>query len=196
MLASISATTSSHYIQAHSLINLHIIHAPPCALDTSDARSNGFQIYSPLRLPSVSSIDPSSSSNEHSKEVFGTFTRDQLLYVMQLLNSNPSSSPILSNSSKSIPYFALCRKLGVGAVDGMVRGRILELRWSDTITDEDEPEVGPSSMGSADGSSSLKVKERKEWKGPIVLPTTRVIGYAMRQVLKEYECDNLDEILE
>lgn len=38
--------------------------------------------------------------------------------------------------ARSLPYFLLCRELGARAVDGMVRGRILDLRWTDPITKE------------------------------------------------------------
>lgn len=53
----------------------------------------------------------------------------------------------------------------------MVRGRILELRWSRTITREG---------GDIDCEDDESV-------GPILLPTTPVVRYAMRQVIKEYE---------
>ena len=35
-----------------------------------------------------------------------------------------------------LPYFNLCRELGVRAVDGMVKGRVLDLRWTETVTRE------------------------------------------------------------
>lgn len=35
-----------------------------------------------------------------------------------------------------LPYFNLCRELGVRAVDGMVKGRVLDLRWTETVTKE------------------------------------------------------------
>jgi hypothetical protein len=37
------------------------------------------------------------------------------------------------NGVRSLSYFALCRDIGVKAVDGMVRGRILDLRWTDIV---------------------------------------------------------------
>jgi hypothetical protein len=42
-----------------------------------------------------------------------------------------------------LPYFHLCRELGVRAVDGMVKGRVLDLRWTETVTKEngEEPRV-------------------------------------------------------
>lgn len=35
-----------------------------------------------------------------------------------------------------IPYFHLCRELGVRTVDGMIKGRVLDLRWTETVTKE------------------------------------------------------------
>ncbi len=35
-----------------------------------------------------------------------------------------------------LPYFSLCRELGVRAVDGMVKGRVLDLRWTEPVTNE------------------------------------------------------------
>jgi len=35
-----------------------------------------------------------------------------------------------------LPYFHLCREIGVRAVDGMVKGRVLDLRWTETVTKE------------------------------------------------------------
>jgi len=34
---------------------------------------------------------------------------------------------------RALPYFLLCREIGVKAVDGMVRGRVLDLRWTDIV---------------------------------------------------------------
>ena len=52
---------------------------------------------------------------------------------MELLN-------VMSRLTKSdvdyLPYFALCREIGVRAVDGMVKGRVLDLRWTKTVTNE------------------------------------------------------------
>lgn len=54
------------------------------------------------------------------------FTATQLIKVMNKLTET-------ENGVRSLPYFALCREIGVKAVDGMVRGRILDLRWSDVV---------------------------------------------------------------
>jgi hypothetical protein len=62
------------------------------------------------------------------------FTAMQLLKVM---------SRLTQDNVRYLPYFILCRELGVRAIDGMVKGRILELRWTDAVTKEhvevDEP---------------------------------------------------------
>jgi hypothetical protein len=60
------------------------------------------------------------------------FTALQLLRVM---------SRLTQPGVRSLPYFMLCREFGVRAVDGMVRGRILDLRWMDPVTKE-----GPESL--------------------------------------------------
>lgn len=41
---------------------------------------------------------------------------------------------------RSLNYFMLCREFGARAIDGMVRGRILDLRWTEPVTREDAPE--------------------------------------------------------
>ncbi|KAJ2970279.1 hypothetical protein NUW54_g12762 [Trametes sanguinea] len=38
--------------------------------------------------------------------------------------------------ARSLPYFLLCREMGARAVDGMVKGRILDLRWTDPVSRE------------------------------------------------------------
>lgn len=53
------------------------------------------------------------------------FSAMQLLKVMSRL-SKPDT-PYL-------PYFHLCRELGVRAVDGMVKGRVLDLRWTECVS--------------------------------------------------------------
>ena len=49
----------------------------------------------------------------------------QLLKVMSRLSK--IDTPFL-------PYFHLCRELGVRAVDGMVKGRVLDLRWTESVS--------------------------------------------------------------
>lgn len=66
------------------------------------------------------------------------FSADQLLAVMRKLSEE---------GTHYIPYFPLCRELGVQAVDDMVRARVLELRWVDTITPEWSSEVAHMTEG-------------------------------------------------
>lgn len=152
---------SSHFLQAHALLNLHIIHsaqAPPhpsgAAADgagetiptpqsTHDGSqraihrlspppgsNTGFRIYSPLvsnphAAPPM--FAPSGGDGQDAPEFHADFTALQLLKVMNRL-AQPGA--------RSLPYFLLCREMGVRAVDGMVRGRILDLRWTEAITKE------------------------------------------------------------
>jgi hypothetical protein len=55
------------------------------------------------------------------------FSAMQLLKVM---------SRLAAPETHYIPYFHLCRELGVRAVDGMIKGRVLDLRWTETVTRE------------------------------------------------------------
>jgi hypothetical protein len=65
------------------------------------------------------------------------FTAVQLLKVMSRLTQEGY-----------LPYFLLCRELGVRAVDGMVKGRVLELRWTEPIISEQvEMERSPERPG-------------------------------------------------
>lgn len=85
---------------------------------------DGFPIYTPLAAPlrnfrtTASSAEPGYTSD---------FTALQLLRVM---------SRLTQPDARSLSYFMLCREFGVRAVDGMVRGRILDLRWMDPVTKE------------------------------------------------------------
>ena len=55
------------------------------------------------------------------------FTASQLIKVMIKLTENEDGP------ARALPYFPLCKEIGVKAVDGMVRGRILDLRWTDVV---------------------------------------------------------------
>lgn len=152
---------SSHFLQAHSLLNLHLIHSAPTSPGDEDSPSQGFQIYSSLR-----SASPHASPSPFGDADSGSdFRSSDLLRVMQRLQPG---------QERALPYFPLCRRLGAKAVDGMVRGRILELRWNATITEEGDP---------------LTAEEREKLRGsyPLVVPTTPVVRRAFGEVLKEYE---------
>ena len=62
------------------------------------------------------------------------FSAMQLLKVM---------SRLTQPDVQYLPYFLLCRELGVRAVDGMVKGRVLDLRWTETVSREngEEPQT-------------------------------------------------------
>lgn len=159
MLNTFAVKQSSHFLQAHALLNLHIIHSaqsPPRPSgsgtegageaapdpDTHDGSqraihrlspppgsNNGFRIYSPLVNPHAapSTFGATNGDGQDAPEFRADFTAIQLLKVMNRL-AQPGA--------RSLPYFLLCREMGVRAVDGMVRGRILDLRWTDPITKE------------------------------------------------------------
>jgi len=156
----ITPREGSHALQAHSLLNLQLIHSTPHPPDT-DSTSQGFKIYSPLRNAS-----PHAAPSPFGDSEGADFKPVDLLRIMQRLQPG---------ADDSLPYFPLCRELGARAVDGMVRGRLLELRWSAAVTDESGPR--------ADGQLKQKVV------GPVVLPTTSVVRWAMGEVLKEYEAE-------
>ena len=153
------ARQSTHFLQAHALLNLHLIHSSPSQPDDRDSPSQGFAIYSSLRAAS-----PHASPSPFGESDAAEFKAADFLRVMQHLQPG---------AKDSILYFPLCRKLGAQAVDGMIRGRLLELRWTEAITEE--------------GEISREAKlARREAVGPRVLPTTPVVRYAMGEVLEEY----------
>ena len=157
---------SSHFLQAHALLNLQLMHARKPAQPRSDGGEDesaaGFKIYSPLQgsTPAGTGSPTDSSSAD--------FTVQDLLQVMNRL---------APGRQEALPYFRLCRELGAQAVDGMVRGRILELRWSATVTEEGE------STGRLGGDED---KDEDRILGPVVVPTTPVIKFAMGKVLEEW----------
>ncbi|KAF7343412.1 hypothetical protein MVEN_01773600 [Mycena venus] len=201
---------SSHFLQAHALLNLHLIHSSQAA--TSEAEGSkgqvvnnrdaihpglgpaGFKIYSPITNPrGPSPYDNRSSAGYDSAD----FSAMELLKVMGRLGQP---------DVQFLPYFPLCREIGVRAVDGMVKGRVLDLRWT-------EPGVGScggrGSSGTAvdqdavsatisDGESDMvPVSEREllareaqdlyvEVVGCKLVPTP-IMKFAMREVIEEYE---------
>lgn len=152
---------SSHFLQAHSLLNLQIIHSSQAATggpgghdggDGANTNGNanttaetlhpglgpaGFKIYSPLSYPftPISMHPPVAAALGDSASFAGStsmglngppeFSAMQLLKVMSRLSK--VDTPYL-------PYFHLCRELGVRAVDGMVKGRVLDLRWTESVS--------------------------------------------------------------
>jgi hypothetical protein len=115
-----SAKASSHYAQAHALLNLQLIHASPALSSEEEdttAQAAGFGIYSPLR-PTGGDDNPTPQGND--------FTPMNLLEVCKRLLAE-----------NALPYFPLCRELGARAVDGLVKGKLRAarpLRWPLALT--------------------------------------------------------------
>ncbi|KAI0357825.1 hypothetical protein OH77DRAFT_1398212 [Trametes cingulata] len=150
---------SSHFIQAHALLNLHIIHSAQASTNgqapegsnagrppesqhasmhavhrlsppASAGVGSGFRIYSPLTAnphQSPPAVFASSTGGDEAPEFQADFSAYQLLKVMNRL-AQPGA--------RSLPYFLLCREMGARAVDGMVKGRILDLRWTEPVSRE------------------------------------------------------------
>ncbi|KAH8101751.1 hypothetical protein BXZ70DRAFT_931783 [Cristinia sonorae] len=190
----------SHFLQAHALLNLHVIHsaqAPPPEAERADAprteghtsaanastqalhqpsmsgvpvntSGNGFRIYSPLAVTadphaSPTTFQPTSSSSTPEPSATAAFTAIQLLKVMNRL-AQPGT--------RALSYFMLCREMGVQAVDGMVRGRILDLRWTDPISREGwDPRIAsmrfreshvPPQRGAGSSGTAVNEEEAEE----------------------------------
>ncbi|KII91712.1 hypothetical protein PLICRDRAFT_104574 [Plicaturopsis crispa FD-325 SS-3] len=209
---------SSHFLQAHALLNLHIIHSsqsmpPDNPAQPRDVNSStdaihtgihpnlgaaGFKIYSPITHPHGPQGD-GPDEDFHVPE----FSAMQLLKVM---------SRLAQPDVKQLPYFLLCREMGVRAMDGMVKGRVLDLRWTDAVTKEDSdpptrlrthhPDHG-SSGTAVDGAGSddeeiVPISDREAYGhddeddvddilGPKLVPISPIMRYAMREVVQEYE---------
>ena len=93
----------------------------------------GFRIYSPLTNPhqSPSAIFGAATTGGMNGEEAPVFQADfsafQLLRVMNRL-AQPRT--------RALPYFLLCREMGAKAIDGMIKGRILDLRWTEPVSRE------------------------------------------------------------
>ena len=72
-----------------------------------------------------------SSDDRSTTMVAGYYSAD--FSAMQLLKV---MSRLTQPDALYLPYFLLCRELGVRAVDGMIKGRVLDLRWTETVTRE------------------------------------------------------------
>lgn len=96
------------------------------------------------------------------------FSRKDLVYVMRKLVKTPFS----------LPYFELCRDIGTAQTDAMIKTRVLDLRWTGTVSPEQD---WIERCWSKDGV------ER-----PIVLPMTRIVRRAMEVVLGEIDAAGKD----
>ena len=92
----------------------------------------GFRIYSslmanPHQSPSTLYASNQNGGGSEAPEFQADFSAYQLLRVMNRL-AQPRT--------RSLPYFLLCREMGAKAIDGMVKGRILDLRWTEPVSKE------------------------------------------------------------
>ncbi|KAF8208189.1 hypothetical protein K438DRAFT_1813576 [Mycena galopus ATCC 62051] len=208
---------SSHFLQAHALLNLHLIHSSQAATEEPEESQGrvvsnpgaihprigpaGFKIYSPITNPHGPGSEDRSTAltTGYSAE----FSAMELLKVMGRL-AQPNV--------QYISYFPLCRELGVRAVDGMIKGRVLDLRWTEPVTDEYglehesthmrgagssgtavAQEQDPVSPTNSESSDMVPVSERELGRGDYVevvgckLVPTPIMKYAMREVIEEYE---------
>ncbi|KAF7293019.1 hypothetical protein MIND_01201200 [Mycena indigotica] len=177
---------SSHFLQAHALLNLHLVHTSqspssnamvPSSNRNSQVDSNkgrvrvssntptalhprlgpaGFRIYSPITNPNPQFASAGGGPGSGADYFSGAeFSAMDLLKVMGRLtspppaytsvNTNATLDPRRRNTNQSsipghdrqyLAYFPLCRELGVRAVDGLVKGRVLDLRWTECVTNE------------------------------------------------------------
>jgi len=152
---------SAIFTQAYTLLQFHM---------TNEI----FETYSPLSTATAWAGNSSSTSGSGAKpageEGTGRFSRDDLVHVMRKLVKPPYS----------LPYFSLCRTIGAPQADAMIKTRILDLRWTRTVTPELDRE---EEVWSKDGI------ER-----PIVLPMTRIVRKAMEVVLEELD-DGHDQVV-
>lgn len=161
---------SSHFLQAHSLLNLHIIHSSQSETSQPQATTAGASTTSHVNNPSLlhpnlgpagfRTYTPSTvghsiahpglaaaglSDDRVTAMVPGYYAADftamQLLKVMSRLagrSGRGSQAGTVQGPEEApyLPYFLLCREMGVRAVDAMVKGRVLGLRWTEPVTKE------------------------------------------------------------
>lgn len=109
--------------------------------------------YFYLLLIQVAVFSTSAPSNS------AEFTAMHLLKVM---------SRITQPGNTSLPYFLLCREIGVREVDGMVKGKVLDLRWTDCVSREDRDDRRSRAMGVASGIAALGIHAGAESSGTAV----------------------------
>ncbi|KIY49830.1 hypothetical protein FISHEDRAFT_40955 [Fistulina hepatica ATCC 64428] len=119
-------TQDSHFLQAHALLNLSIVHA------LGDGRSKAHESTATLHPghahTGTGGFKIDSPDGPDTDAVFvPPFTAMELIRVMRYISASPT--PFVS-------YFALCREFRARAIDGMIAGKILDLRWNDAVTYE------------------------------------------------------------
>lgn len=135
---------SAIFVQAYTLLQFHLTRPE-------------FETYSPL---STATASPTSSSRDDDQ---AKFSPKDLIYVMKKMTTHPYSQP----------YFGLCRDVGTDAVDSLIQTRILELRWTKSVSPEDD--------------AAERVWNEGGVGRPVVMPMTRIVRRAMEVVLKERE---------
>ncbi|KAH0831186.1 hypothetical protein J3R83DRAFT_13763 [Lanmaoa asiatica] len=128
---------SSPFLQAHATLNLHIVHSSqlmsardPTTPSTPGPRprSSGPEaLHAGLGPAGFKSYSPRDASSI--EDYSADFSAMQLLKVMSKL-SQPGT--------QHLPYFLLCREIGVRAVDGMIKGKVLNLHWTEAVGREVE----------------------------------------------------------
>ena len=121
-----TANTSQANGNVHNGSQANLLQRTPSHMPLTSG--TGFRIYSPLTATadpheSPTTFAPAGTGSETTAE----FTAIQLLKVMDRLTQP---------GTRALSYFHLCREMGARAVDGMVRGRILDLRWTDPVSRE------------------------------------------------------------
>lgn len=130
-----SVKQSTPFLQAHATLNLHIVHSSqltsardPTTPSTPGPRprsSGPDALHAGLGPAGFNSPRDASSIEDYSAD----FSAMQLLKVMSKL-SQPGT--------QHLPYFLLCREIGVRAVDGMIKGKVLNLHWTEPVGREAE----------------------------------------------------------
>ncbi|KAG8216053.1 hypothetical protein J3R82DRAFT_8053 [Butyriboletus roseoflavus] len=192
---------SSHFLQAHATLNLHIVHSSqqasahdPITPSTSGPRprsSGPDALHAGLGPAGFSSPRGASSIEDYSAD----FSAMQLLKVMSKL-SQPGT--------QHLPYFLLCRDIGVRAVDGMIKGKVLNLHWTEPVGREVEiPVISATvtpvpmthrvlSNSSYAGGGSATVGMESSEEGDMVM--VNPVNLSMRDLGQINECDEHEVI--
>lgn len=127
-----SVKQSSPFLQAHATLNLHIVHSSQlaCARDPTTPSTPGPRPRSSGPDALHAGLGPAGFKSYLPRDTFSVddysadFTAMQLLKVMSKL-SQPGT--------QHLPYFLLCREIGVRAVDGMIKAKVLNLQWTEPV---------------------------------------------------------------
>ncbi|TFK29432.1 hypothetical protein FA15DRAFT_700030 [Coprinopsis marcescibilis] len=161
----------SHFLQAHALLNLHIIHSsqvsgggldsgsgagnttvgsihgnPAANLSTEAHRASPETVLHPGLGPAGFRMYQSGGNGTHPNLNFmSTVAANPLIASFtpyDAIGNQPDFSPMqllkvmsrfTSGGLTYLPYFHLCRELGARAVDAMIRGKVVDVKWTDSI---------------------------------------------------------------